>query len=163
MENTIKETFVNLVFDNINIIYKICRLYSSIDDEDLQQEIIYQLWKAYPTFKGRSKFQTWMYRVALNTAIVGLRRNKISTVPITRELGNHPVNEEDENRDDQLESLYRHIDMLHNIDKAVIFLYLEKCSYEEISEVLGLSTSNVGVKLNRIKKRLREMFNRENK
>ena len=161
MENPSKETFVNLVYDNINIIYKICRIYSSIDDEDLQQEIIYQLWKAYPTFEGRSKFQTWMYRVALNTAIVGLRKKKIATVPISRELRNHPANDDDENRNDQLETLYRNINLLDDVDKAIIFLYLEKCSYEEISQVLGLSASNVGVKLNRIKKKLREMFNRE--
>lgn len=77
MENPSKETFVNLVYDNINIIYKISRLYSSMADEDLQQEIIYQLWKAYPTFKGELKFQTWMYRVALNTAIVGIRKKKL--------------------------------------------------------------------------------------
>lgn len=162
MEKPSKETFVNLVYDNINIIYKICRIYSSIDDEDLRQEIIYQLWKAYPSFMGKSKFQTWMYRVALNTAIVGLRKKKIATVPISKDLGNHPINDKDENRNDQLESLYRYIDMLDVIDKAIIFLYLEKCSYEDISQVLGISTSNVGVKLNRIKKRLREMFNKEN-
>jgi len=162
MKKPSKETFVNLVYDNISIIYKICRIYSSIDDQDLQQEIIYQLWKAYPTFEGRSKFQTWMYRVALNTAIVGIRKKKIVTVPINTDLEFHLNNEDDENMNDQLESLYRYIDMLNNIDKAIIFLYLEKCTYEEISQVLGLSASNVGVKLNRIKKRLREMFNREN-
>lgn len=82
--------------------------------------------------------------------------------PISVELSDHPLNDENENRNDQLESLYRYINMLNDVDKAIIFLYLEKCSYEEISQVLGLSASNVGVKLNRIKKRLREMFKREN-
>ena len=101
-----------------------------------------------------------MYRVALNTAIVGLRKNKIATVPIGTELRNHPVND-DENSNEQLELLYKHIDLLGDIDKAIIFLYLEKCPYEEIGQVLGLSASNVGVKLNRIKKKLRAMFNND--
>ena len=158
MENRKRESFVNLVYDNINIIYKVCRLYSSIDDEDLQQEIIYQLWKAYPSFEGKSKFQTWMYRVALNTAIVGFRKRKIKTIPLSREVGDRFISDPSEDISEQIELLYEHINQLDDVEKAVIFLYLEKCSYEEISQVLGLSPGNIGVKLNRIKKKLRAMF-----
>lgn len=157
MDNSSKETFVNLVYENINIIYKICRIYSSEDNEDLQQEIIFQLWKAYPSFQGKSKFQTWMYQVALNTAIVGFRKRKIITIPLNQTLNNR-LFEEYETSEQQIEMLYRHISRLDDIEKAVIFLYLEKCSYEEISKVLGLTPGNVGVKINRIKKKLRGMF-----
>jgi RNA polymerase sigma-70 factor (ECF subfamily) len=157
MDHSSKEKFVNLVYDNINIIYKICRIYSSEDHEDLQQEIIYQLWKAYPSFQGKSKFQTWMYRVALNTAIVGFRKRKITTIPINQALNNSLIEAQDTTKQ-QIELLYRHIACLDAVEKAVIFLYLEKCSYEEISKVLGLTPGNVGVKINRIKKKLREMF-----
>ncbi len=158
MENTDKQTFVNLVYDNINIIYKICRLYSTADDEDLRQEIIYQLWRAYPSFQGRSKFQTWMYRVALNTAIVGIRRKKIITVPINNT--EYAIHEDSSEMDEQIDRLYYFISRLDDVDKAIMFLYLEKCSYQEISQVLGLTPSNVGVKINRIKERLRTMFER---
>ena len=156
MGNSSKETFVSLVYDNINIIYKICRIYASADTEDLQQEIIYQLWKAFPSFQGRSKFQTWMYRVALNTAIVGFRKKKISTIPLSHEYND--LIEENDSTDHQISLLYQLIGTLDDVEKAVIFLYLEKCSYEEISKVLGLTPNNVGVKLNRIKKKLRVMF-----
>jgi RNA polymerase sigma-70 factor (ECF subfamily) len=158
MEKPDKQHFVNLVYDNINIIYKICRLYSSIEDEDLQQEIIYQLWKSYPSFRGASKFQTWMYRIALNTAIMGIRKRKFFTVPITKEMRDNTGQWEESPMEDQIQSLYNHISKLNKLDKAIIFLYLEKCSYEEIGKVLGLSPGHVGVKLNRIKKKLRSMF-----
>ena len=156
--DSIKEKFVNLVFDNMNIIYKICALYSYRDDEDLKQDIIFQLWKSYPTYKGNAKFQTWMYRVALNTALLNLRRKKLnytqlhddaSSIP---ELDNNPMAE-------QIKLLYRHISKLNDIEKAVVLLYLEKFSYEEISHITGLSIKNVGVKLVRIKEKLRVMFN----
>ena len=161
MENPDKQNFVNLVYDNINIIYKICRLYSSIDDKDLQQEIIYQLWKSYPSFRGESKFQTWMYRIALNTAIIGIRRKKVFTVPINSFHVNKADHEESVELNVQIERLYGFINHLKDVEKAIIFLYLEKCTYEEISQVLGLTPSHVGVKINRIKERLRRMFDKD--
>lgn len=157
MDSSRKETFVNLVYDNISIIYKICRVYSSVDNEDLKQEIVYQLWKAFPSFKGKSKFQTWMYRVALNTAIVGFRKKQINTIPLSPELDNDMAEEKDTS-ESQIALLYKHIGKLDDVEKAVIFLYLEKCSYEEIGKVLGLRPGNVGVKLNCIKKKLRVLF-----
>ena len=118
MDESKKNEFVDLVFNNINIIHKICAIYSDKDDEDLKQDIIYELWKSYSSFEGRSKFQTWMYRVALNTVLLGLRKKQL----ITTELDENSLNTSDpftENQSEQLVLLYNHISKLSDIDKAI--------------------------------------------
>ncbi len=153
-----KEFFIELVLKHVQIIYKICDLYADKEDqEDLKQEIIYQLWKSYPSFRGDSKFQTWMYRVALNTALLGLRANKIKYKELTDKELQIP-NELDDEKPKQIQLLYHQIARLRDLDKTVLFLYLEGCSYLEIAEILGLSKSNVGVRLTRIKEKLRKMI-----
>jgi RNA polymerase sigma-70 factor (ECF subfamily) len=153
-----KSEFVELVYENIQIIYKICSIYSHRHDKDLQQEIIFQLWKSYPQFKKQSKFQTWMYRVALNTALLRYRKKRIriSELKETDIL----IEEETESDEDaeQVKLLYMHISKLNKIERAVIFLYLEQCSYQEIGKITGLSAKNVSVKLVRIREKLRKMF-----
>jgi RNA polymerase sigma-70 factor (ECF subfamily) len=125
------------------------------DKEDLFQEVTLQAWKAYPTFRGDAKFSTWLYRVALNTAITFFRKEKkqvpvFSTdiLPDTTESHN-PIEE-------QVSAMYKAIGELSKIDKALIMLYLEDYSYIEIGEMLGISANNVAVKMNRLKAKLKE-------
>ena len=153
-----------MVYSNMGIIYKICKLYAEREDqEDLKQEIIYQLWKSYPTYRGDSKFQSWMYRVALNTAMLGLRARKMKYTGLTdQELraSEDPFDKQDEEA--RVKLLYRQISKLKDLDKTIIFLYLEQCSYEEIAEITGISTKNVSVRLVRIREKLRKMLHIQN-
>lgn len=161
-----KEEFVTLINQHENVIHKICNIYADndMDREDLKQEIIFQLWKSFPSFRKEAKIQTWMYKVALNTALIGLRRKK--RVVETVELENHP---EVLDHDDKAEverkimQLYEAIHKLNQVEKAVIFLHLEKCSYREIGEITGLTEKNVSVILFRSKEKLRVFFGNHKK
>jgi RNA polymerase sigma-70 factor (ECF subfamily) len=151
----IKEEFSRLIQKNQLILHKICRVYEDnpVNRKDLFQEMCLQLWRSYPQFSHRSAFSTWLYRVALNTAISMLRKNSrsIETLPLQDfDLvdGADPVERE------QTQRLYSAISKLNAVEKALILLWLEDKSYEEISEVLGISKSNVSVKLVRIRKKL---------
>jgi len=156
--------FIDKVYGHIGIIYKICNMYAGESEKaDLQQEIIYQLWKSFPTYKGDAKFQTWMYRVALNTALLGLRTRKKKFTEVSHNGIDIPDESGlDKEKQSQIQELYFHISKLGDVDKAIIFLYLEKCSYEEISQITGLGIKNISVKLVRIKEKLRKMFNNQN-
>jgi len=153
-----------MIYSNMGIIYKICKLYAEREDqEDLKQEIIYQLWKSYPTYRGDSKFQSWMYRVALNTAMLGLRARKMKYTGLTDQelrVSEDPFDKQDEEA--RVKLLYRQISKLKDLDKTIIFLYLEQCSYEEIAEITGISTKNVSVRLVRIREKLRKMLHIQN-
>lgn len=153
-----------MVYTHIRIIYKICNLYAAEEDrDDLKQEIIYQLWKSYPAYRGDSKFQSWMYRVALNTAILGLRSRKLKYTRLPEHAleipDDRPVSMDNDSR---IRQLYKQISKLRDLDKTIIFLYLEKCSYEEISEITGISVKNVSVRLVRIREKLRKLLNLQN-
>ena len=154
----LEKEFMDHIIQNEHMLYKISNIYSSSREErqDLRQEIIYQLWRSYPSFAGRSKFQTWMYRVALNTAIYFNRRKD----PITSDLSNIEAEDDEtwKEQEEQLKKLYRSIRTLNQIDRAVIFLYLEKNSYEQIGEITGISTKNVSVRIVRIKEKLRQII-----
>ena len=152
---------MEMVFEHMRIIYKICNLYAEEEDrEDLKQEIIYQLWKSYPNFRGDSKFQSWMYRIALNTAMLGLRapRQKYSRLS-DHELDMGAEAEVYPEEDQKIRQLYAHISKLKDLDKTIVFLYLEDCSYEEIAEITGISVKLVSVRLVRIREKLRKLFN----
>jgi RNA polymerase sigma-70 factor (ECF subfamily) len=159
-----KAYFVEMIYSNMGIIYKICKLYAEREDqEDLKQEIIYQLWKSYPTYRGDSKFQSWMYRVALNTAMLGLRARKMKYTGLTdQELKTSEDPFEKQDEEARVKLLYRQISKLKDLDKTIIFLYLEQCSYEEIAEITGISTKNVSVRLVRIREKLRKMLHIQN-
>jgi RNA polymerase sigma factor (sigma-70 family) len=156
-----KAYFVEMVYTHMGIIYKICKLYAAEEDqEDLKQEIIYQLWKSYPAYRGDAKFQSWMYRVALNTAMLGLRANKMKYIRLNEhalEISDETCEQQDE--EIRIKYLYKQIANLRDLDKTIIFLYLEQCSYEEIAEITGISTKNVSVRLVRIKEKLRAKLN----
>jgi RNA polymerase sigma-70 factor (ECF subfamily) len=156
-----QEDFVRQVQANGGIIQKICRLYGETqpDREDLFQEIVVQLWKAVPTFRGQSKFSTWMYRVALNTAISDFRKKKRNLPLSESEIDSLEIKSEsgDGSEEEKLNRLYDAISRLQEIDKAIVMLYLEDRSYEEMEEILGINTNNLRVKMNRIKEKLRQL------
>jgi len=142
-------------------VHKICSVYTfnAVDHQDLYQEIIIQLWKSFPAFRGDSKFSTWLYRIALNTAISDLRRQK-RKVPIvyTNDTpGSIPEVSIDTDKEDQLKQLYEAIGQLGEIEKAIVMLYLEDKSYDEMEEILGIGQNNLRVKMNRIKEKLRKL------
>ncbi len=162
MTNTLKEQFLNDFEPNQNIAHKICSIYTKnkSDHNDLFQEITIQLWKSYPKFKGNSKFSTWMYRVALNTAISLYRKSTrtVKTGDISDVAYKIKSEEYDDTEEQQLKALHHAIRKLNDIDKALIFLYLEDKSYREIAETLGITEVNARVKMNRAKDKLKKIL-----
>ena len=158
-----EQNFVKQLKANQNIVHKICRLYTSDQDahNDLFQEITIQLWKAFPKFRGESKFSTWAYRVGLNTAITLYIKKKrsIETTPFDSEFHHFQTDEYNFEQEEQLKLMYKAIAELNDIDKALMFLYLEDKNYTEISETLGISEVNARVKMNRIKGKLKKTLN----
>lgn len=158
-----KKIFLNLILDNRRIIFKICSAYCSNknDREDLAQEIIYQLWKSLSDYNSGFKFSTWMYRVALNVAISFYRKGKISanTFSLSEEL--LEIKDDAEHSIQLEENILRLQQFIHGfkeLDRALIILYLENKSYNEIAEVLGISTTNVATKISRLKEKLKQKF-----
>ena len=148
--------------NNQGIIHKVCRIYTTDSDahKDLFQEITIQLWKNYSKFRGDSKFSTWAYRVALNTAISLYRKSskRIKTEDYSDIEYKIQSVEYDDNQELQLKALYTAIHQLNDIDKALIFLYLEDKPFKEISITLGISDINARVKMNRAKEKLRTIL-----
>lgn len=163
MSDSLEQSFVQQLRENQNIIHKICRLYTNNQDahQDLFQEITIQLWKAFPKFRGESKFSTWAYRVALNTAITLYRKSKRSVSTIEYEAGYHFVKQEEYNyeEEEQIKLMYEAVYQLNDIEKALVFMYLEDKDYAEISQTLGISEVNARVKMNRIKGKLKKILN----
>jgi RNA polymerase sigma-70 factor (ECF subfamily) len=157
-----ESAFLAQVESHQAIIHKVCRLYrtTSADRSDLFQEILLQLWRAWPRFRGDSKVSTWMYRVALNTAISDLRKR--TRQPETEALPppeflpetEQPSLEERE----KSQFLQAAIRQLSPVEKAIVMLYLESHTYEEIAGMIGITPSHVGVKLNRIKAQLKTII-----
>ena len=155
------EDFVNIVNNHRALIYKVCRLYCADpeDQKDLFQEIILQVWKSIGSFRKESSLSTWMYRVALNTAITHFKKERRfgNRVPLAGieipDIGSR------DNNDELLGEMFKAIEDLDKIDKSVILLYLEEKGYDEISSITGLSKSNVGVRINRIKTKLSKRIN----
>lgn len=163
MKSDLENSFVSQLKQNQNIIHKICRLYVSGDDahKDLFQEITIQLWNAFPKFRGESKFSTWAYRVALNTAITLYRKSTRAIKTIDYEKQQYFISHEDYNyeEEEQLKLMYEAVYSLNDIEKALIFMYLEDKDYNEISETLGITEVNARVKMNRIKGKLKKILN----
>lgn len=151
--------FLKLIAENQAIIHKICRLYrdSREDREDLFQEIIYQLWRAIPSFKGEAKVSTWLYRVALNTAIASFRKKK-PDVSYSTSLPDLPEETQSEELGIRQERLFAALKQLDDSEKAIITLYLEELSYQQIAEITGINENYVGVKLNRIKNKIQKLL-----
>ncbi|GAA0720905.1 RNA polymerase sigma factor [Aquimarina litoralis] len=153
-----EEEFTRIIKQNEGVIFKITTVYTdqSEDQQDLYQEIVYQLWKAYDSFRGDAKISTWMYRVALNTAITRLRKEKRkgSKVGIDQVVLKQTENYDTE-FEEKLKVVYAHIKMLNDLEKGLILLLLEGKKYEEIATITGLSATNVGTRISRIKQKLK--------
>ncbi len=152
-----EQAFVEIIRKNEGIIYKITRLYARDEEmqKDLFQEIVYQLWKGYPAFRGEAKVSTWMYRIALNTALFQLKiskkgGNKVSMDGLILEQDHYdPV------FDERLQVLYASIRKLGDVDKGIVFLFLEGKKYEDIAGITGLSLTNVSTRMARIREKLK--------
>ncbi len=151
--------FLALIKEHQGIIHKICRLYRDIreDREDLFQEITFQLWKSHQTFKNDAKVSTWIYRIALNTAIATFRKKKqpIEYHPVLPDLAEEQPDEAFALRQ---ERLFTALKQLNDGEKAIITLYLEDLSYQQIADIIGISENYVGVKLNRIKTKIQNLL-----
>lgn len=154
--------FTELIESNQGIIHKICNIYTDdeFSHEDLFQEIVLQLWRSFDSFKGESKFSTWMYRVSLNTAIVLIRKKKrtIVTSDFEEHIFNIKSDEIDTVTEERLQLLYSAIKLLNNVERAIILMYLEDLPYKEIAETMGISEVNARVKMNRVKLKLKEII-----
>ena len=150
-----KHIFENWLSLHKGLIFKVVRAYTStaIDQEDLFQEIVIQVWHSIPSFRHEASVTTWIYRISLNTAIKSTRKKL--TYP-TESLDNveHVLHESKIQIDERLAWLYEEIHKLNPIDRSISLLLLESFSYKEIAGILGITESNVGVKINRIKKQL---------
>lgn len=155
-----EKEFVTLVEEYKQVIYKVCYMYATGTDHlnDLYQEVVINLWKAFPNFRGESKVSTWIYRIGLNTCVSFYRKSKVrpEVVPLTVDLEDFAY---EESKTSQLRELYRLINRLNPLERALILLWLEEKSYVEIADITGLTRSNVAVKLNRIKEKLKTMSN----
>lgn len=154
-----EKEFLSMIQANQGIIHKICRLYRDgpEDREDLFQEIVFQLWRSYSSFAGGAKVSTWLYRVSLNTALASFRKNKLN-VSFVDQLPDLSYEHAAEGISERQERLIAAIKQLTEADRALIALYLDELSYQQMAQIMGISENNIGVKLNRIKTRLQKII-----
>lgn len=161
-KESLQEEFVQLIATQQKLIHSLCRLYFALpeDRKDMFQEIVLQLWKSYPSFNRQAKVSTWIYRIALNTVFAKLRKEK--GWPKNESYSEHAYQmSEPETTFENIpatEELYRAIAQLSDVDKAIIMLYLEEHTYDEIAGMLNLSRTNVSTKINRIKTQLQKLL-----
>lgn len=161
MDNNKKKDFISLIEQHQGIIFKVSKMYCDKEEcrQDLFQDILVQLWQSYSSFNNNSKFSTWMYRVALNTAIAQFKKEikkpeeSVPDVP-TNILEDDSYKE----KENQIKIVQKAISKLNKAEKAIIILYMDDYSYEEVAEITGITTSNVGVKINRIKTKLQKIL-----
>lgn len=153
-----REKFIAAIKTNEGLIYRMASVYTNDveDRNDLVQEIVYQLWKSFDSFNSHSALSTWMYRVAMNVAIYHLKvsKRKVTTVPLDDRIleFEDTAHSGSDERWDLMRKLLNELDLL---DKGIVLLYFENKSYEEIAEIIGISASNVGTKLSRIREKLK--------
>ena len=160
--SSFEKEFLEKIEKHKGVIFKISKMYmDNFDDQkDLFQEITFQVWKAYPSFEEKSQFSTWLYRVALNTAIVFLKSEKKRSFIKNDEVENFKIvaDDYDDDEEKKLAKLYKAIHQLNEIDKALIFYYLQDYSGKEIAENMGITEVNARVKLNRAKEKLKQLI-----
>jgi RNA polymerase sigma factor (sigma-70 family) len=158
-----QEQFIAVIKEKEGLIYKVTKLYAHNreDAQDLYQEIVYQLWKSFDSFRNESKRSTWLYRVALNTALTHVYKDKKRgyRVPVDAVL-QHIMDEPDTMMQERVDVLYEQIKTLSTVEKGIILLYLEGKSYEEIAAITGFTATNVGTRLGRIKQKLQSQINK---
>ena len=165
MHKEAETSFLENLNQNMGIVHQVCHTYfrrDAMEREDVFQDIMYQLWKSYPQFKGESKFSTWMYKVALNTAITHIRRKTRApqNAELTESVAVAPHINEHMSRVEEVHLLHEAIAALSDIDKAIILLHLEDQNYDEIASITGLTKTNVSVRLVRIKRALKDYLQR---
>ncbi len=157
----LEKEFIQIIQENERVIYKVCLFYVSeaFPLADLYQEVVHNLWVGYPKFRNESNISTWIYRIAINTCISGIRKEK------KHPKGNIPISSlsewliEPESLTDEIREMYRLINKLRTLEKTIVLLWLEEKSYQEIAEITGITLSNVATKLKRAKQKLKEMSN----
>jgi len=157
-----KDFYTQFILPYAGIIIKICRAYTDNEEDfqDYYQEVCLQLWRSRDNFKGNSKWSTWVYRISLNVSLSLLRKDKkvhkkkveLPEVEAASKQDSDPFNNE------SLQLLYQAIKQLPETDRAIILLYLDEKPYQEIAEIIGLSANNIGVKITRIKKKLKTLL-----
>lgn len=161
MKENKKSEFADIIRRYKSTIYSVCYLFSKDQDDtnDLFQETLINLWQGYDSFQGKCDMKTWVWRVSLNTCLTFERKKKhrVATIPLSVEC-NLFTDTDDDTR--QIQQLYQRINQLGVVDRAIILLWLENMSYEEIGQIIGISTKNVSVKLVRIKEELKKMSNK---
>jgi len=159
--NEKEKAFIELIKLHERIIYKVCSFYASDTNPiaDLYQEVVCNLWSAFPKFRNECSPSTWIYRIALNTCISDLRKLKRSpkAVPLSQQLQELLPNPAE--MTDDIKELYQLVHRLKTIERAIILLYLEERSYQEIADITGLALSNVATKIRRTKEKLKQMSN----
>jgi RNA polymerase sigma-70 factor, ECF subfamily len=156
------EYFERHIENHAKLILKVCRMYTftSVDREDLYQEIVLQAWKAFAGFRGEARFSTWLYRISINTAISGLQKKsrRIQTTSIDQ-LNDAVISRTSFEEDDRWHDLQLAIEQLNDVEKAIVMLYLEDISYDEMEAILGINEATLRVKMNRIKQKLKKITN----
>ena len=154
----LEREFLDMIAAQKRVIYKVCYIYAKDQDDlnDLFQEVVLNLWKSFPNYRGDSTVTTWVYRIAMNTCITFLRRSntRLQTIPMTADMASLVADEE--GRTGQLQEL---INRVGKLERALILLWLEERSYQEMADILGISKANVAVKLLRTKEKLKKMSN----
>jgi len=163
--SVLEKEFLEIIKKNQGIIHKVCNIYcdDQEDKNDLFQEIVAQLWKSFPSFRKESKFSTWMYRVALNTAITSFKKTKRRPDQNRLTYDNFQVKDDNYNIEieEEIKNLHRAVAQLTGVEKSIVLLYLESKKYEEIAEITGITQNYVRVKMNRIKKKLKKFMETE--
>ena len=156
---TLEKQFAQTIAEHKSTIYTVCYMFSKDADEvnDLFQEVLINLWKGYDSFGHRSDIRTWIYRVALNTCIsLDRKKRRSGTVRLAMDINLFEDRDEDTR---QVDLLHKRIQRLQPFDRAIVLLWLEDLSYEEIGQIVGISTKNVSVRLFRIREQLKNMSN----
>jgi RNA polymerase sigma-70 factor (ECF subfamily) len=157
--NALDQQFAQTVKEHKSTIYTVCYMFSQDADEvnDLFQEVLVNLWKGFSSFEHRSDIRTWIYRVALNTCIsLDRKKRRAATVRVSMDINLFKDNDEDTQ---QVDMLHKRISKLQPFDRAIVLLWLENLPYEEIGQIVGISTKNVSVRLFRIREQLKNMSN----
>lgn len=155
--NALEKKFAQIVGEHKSTIYTVCYMFSQDADEvsDLFQEVLINLWKGFEGFEHRSDIKTWIYRVALNTCIsIDRKKRRSASVPLTLDINLFEDRDEDSR---QVDMLHKRISKLQPFDRAIVLLWLEDLSYEEIGQIVGITAKNVSVRLFRIREQLKNM------
>ncbi|MEO5976362.1 MAG: RNA polymerase sigma factor [Chryseolinea sp.] len=161
METSEEKRFISLINEHQGLIHKVCIMYENDPDirNDLFQEIVFQLWKSFSSFRGEAKITTWMYRIALNTAISGFRKQtRVVKTEDLREFHYNISESWNDDRDDEMQRLQSAIRQLSEIERAMIMMALEEVPYDEIAETIGITQNNVRVRMNRIREKLKKLM-----